>query len=55
MVGKKSVSKVLFAMMLVLLLALAACNKTEDAKPADSGTRRAGEAKEEDTERGRRR
>ena len=38
--GKKSASKVLLAMLLVLLLALAACNKTEDAKPADSGKRR---------------
>ncbi|MFJ7935347.1 oligopeptide ABC transporter substrate-binding protein [Sporosarcina sp. NPDC096371] len=37
MVGKKSASKVLFAMLLVLLLALAACNKTDDATPDDSG------------------
>ena len=32
MVGKKSVSKVLLAMMLVLLLALAACNNAEEAR-----------------------
>lgn len=47
MLGKKSVSKVLFAMMLVLLLALAACNKTEEVKPADSGTKKEEGKKEE--------
>ncbi|MEK5036434.1 oligopeptide ABC transporter substrate-binding protein [Sporosarcina sp. FSL K6-3457] len=47
MVGKKSASKVLFAMLLVLLLALAACNKTEDAKPADSGDKPEDKPKEE--------
>ena len=47
MVGKKSVSKALFAMMLVLLLALAACNKAEEAKPADSGTKKEEDKKEE--------
>ncbi|WP_342507425.1 oligopeptide ABC transporter substrate-binding protein [Sporosarcina sp. FSL K6-2383] len=39
MVGKKSASKVLFAMLLVLLLALAACNKAEEATPDDSGAK----------------
>ena len=34
-------------MMLVLLLALAACNKTEEANPADSGTKKRGKTKEE--------
>lgn len=47
MVGKKSASKVLLAMLLVLLLALAACNKTDDAKPADSGDKPADKPKEE--------
>ena len=48
MVGKKSTSKVLLAMLLVLLLALAACNKTEDAKPEDSGTKGEDKPKEEE-------
>lgn len=48
MVGKKSTSKMLLAMLLVLLLALAACNKTEDAKPADSGDKPADKPKEEE-------
>ncbi|MEK4405538.1 oligopeptide ABC transporter substrate-binding protein [Sporosarcina sp. FSL K6-6792] len=50
MVGKKSLSKVLFAMMLVLLLALAACNKADDAEPADSGTKKE-EGKKEETKK----
>ncbi|WP_203248354.1 oligopeptide ABC transporter substrate-binding protein [Sporosarcina beigongshangi] len=51
MVGKKSASKILFAMLLVLLLALAACNKTDDAKPADSGDKPADTPKEEEKEK----
>lgn len=47
MVGKKSASKVLFAMLLVLLLALAACNKAEEATPGDSGTKNEDKPKEE--------
>jgi peptide/nickel transport system substrate-binding protein len=37
MVGKRSTSKALFVLMLVLLFALSACNKKNDAKPEDSG------------------
>ena len=37
MLGKTNFSKVLFALMLVFLLALAACNKTSDPEPADTG------------------
>ncbi|WP_186672014.1 oligopeptide ABC transporter substrate-binding protein [Sporosarcina sp. BP05] len=47
MLGKKSVSKALFALMLVLVLALAACNKAEEAKPADTGTKKEEDKKEE--------